>query len=104
MARKGGGNFLGTQVIAPGGIGNQYNVALPAIAWPVRIGAPPLTAAAFQLRESEVELDDNTVTSAEGDTILLVGDGGVGKTQIAAHQFRKFQGDLKIWANGETAQ
>lgn len=80
----------------------------PRPEWPVQVGRPPTRAAAFQLRKTLVDEVHLTATGA-GSTVLpqvvLVGNGGVGKTQLAADRFSKARTegtDLLVWVNASS--
>lgn len=76
---------------------------------PLLIGAPPREADCFQGRTEGALLKDEIqspdVTSA---TFLLVGSGGVGKTQIAAHYVRtrlaEQSVDVVVWASASSQE
>ncbi|MFV5996575.1 tetratricopeptide repeat protein [Streptomyces sp. NPDC056231] len=67
-------------------------------AWPHQVGLLPRRAEAFQRTSTVAELD---AAGAEPGTVLLVGPGGVGKTQAAADfAHRAWQSgsvDLLVW-------
>ncbi|MET8807207.1 tetratricopeptide repeat protein [Streptomyces sp. NPDC004546] len=82
----------------------------PKVEWPIWVGTVPRLAAAFQPR-AEAREAVTQARSAGGNVVLsqvLVGDGGVGKSQLAAALARELrdqelsQGsglDLLVWAN-----
>ena len=73
------------------------------VRWPVLIGRPPLRADAYQARVDLCEELDRALDS--GGTVLitevLAGDGGTGKSQLAAAAFERARAplDLAIWVN-----
>jgi Tetratricopeptide repeat len=80
------------------GDGNiQVNVfaAEPAVEWPVAVGVAPRAADAFQTRpllEAAIRAfrrPGPSAGSGSTPTVVFVGDGGVGKTQLAAAVFRE---------------
>ncbi|WP_344243861.1 tetratricopeptide repeat protein, partial [Microlunatus panaciterrae] len=88
-------------VIGPGD--NTVNMVTPRreINWPVVVGSPPPLASAFQRRGSVAE------RMGQGDGVaelrqVLTGDGGVGKSQIAAGFFAAATADLRVWASAES--
>ncbi|MEU0555970.1 tetratricopeptide repeat protein [Dactylosporangium sp. NPDC006015] len=74
---------------------NHYAAAPPPLAWPLLVGRAPLRADAFQSRGSLV-----AVASP-----VLVGDGGTGKTQLAAALFEQARADgtdLAVWVTASS--
>lgn len=76
--------------------------------WPVQVGRPPLRASAFQPRDllgsGSVKGPGHTDLPVE-QGVVLVGDGGVGKTQLAAAVFREAHEsgtDLRVWVDGSS--
>ncbi|MCW2785006.1 MAG: tetratricopeptide repeat protein [Marmoricola sp.] len=62
----------------------------------------PPRPSAFVVRESVLEKVEQA--AAGGSTVVftqqvLTGDGGVGKTQLAAYEFDRSDADLKVWIN-----
>ncbi|MFI6940810.1 tetratricopeptide repeat protein [Streptomyces sp. NPDC050418] len=97
-------------VVAPsGGVGaaiinnlNQYLPPRPATVWPVRMGAVPPLASAFQPRTDLRERID-----AAGPAVVLSGGGGVGKSHLAAacaHQALADGTDLVLWVDAADPQ
>jgi hypothetical protein len=81
--------------------GGTHSHGVTAVSWPVTIGRAPLQAAAFQSRP---RLDDRLYGPAGSDdtqrTVVLSGDAGTGKTQMAAAWFRQALEsgiDLAVW-------
>ena len=87
----------------------------PGVEWPVWVGTVPRLAAAFQPRASAREAVAQA--RAEGGSVVLsqvlAGDGGVGKSQLAAALARELRDqerskdsglDLLVWANAEPDQ
>jgi tetratricopeptide (TPR) repeat protein len=71
------------------------------IRWPVVVGSPPPLASSFQLRRSVL----NQLDGAEGTVVLrqvMAGDGGVGKSQIAAGVYGSSGADLRVWVAAES--
>ncbi|MFE0462333.1 tetratricopeptide repeat protein [Kitasatospora sp. NPDC058965] len=71
--------------------------AVPAPAFPLRLGDVPQLATAFQPRSAVRE-----ALAAAGTTVVLAGGGGVGKSQLAAqHAHRALADgtDLVLWVN-----
>lgn len=77
--------------------------AVPAgpVHWPVSVGRPPLAADAFQERPGLSDSLDHALSDA--GTVLvsevIAGDGGTGKTQLAAAALRRARTelDLAVW-------
>jgi hypothetical protein len=71
----------------------------PLVAWPHRVGLPPLLADCRQRRRPDLELASITL----GSTVVLCGLGGVGKTQLAVafaeEAWRQQRVDLLVWIN-----
>jgi hypothetical protein len=95
---------LGVQV---GGVGavqlNQFVLPHIELTWPIQVGHPPRPAAEFRERRPLQEAID-TLLAEDGPspTVVLTGDGGRGKTQLAAATFRRVAEtgtDLRIWVN-----
>ncbi|MFF0153799.1 tetratricopeptide repeat protein [Micromonospora sp. NPDC005203] len=85
-----------------------------AVTWPVQVGQPPALASAFQPRRgvreriqdardhgADVVLTQHDVRPARTRTRVLAGEGGVGKSQLAAwfaHQAQEERtADLVVW-------
>ncbi|WP_432560669.1 tetratricopeptide repeat protein [Granulicoccus sp. GXG6511] len=81
-----------------GAIGDNNTVVMPRrpVRWPVLVGSPPPMASAFQTR-SELEQHSAAVSS-----LVLRGDGGVGKTQLAAKIASCLEMDVRVWVQGES--
>ncbi len=75
------------------------NLVLPRqeVAWPVAVGAAPPVASAFQQRRGVLERVDRA-----GPVVVLSGDGGVGKSQIAAGIYHAAEADLRVWVSAES--
>jgi hypothetical protein len=74
------------------------------VTWPVIEGEPPLLATAFQPRSTAQEHLAAALATSNSTTVVtqvLAGDGGVGKTQLAAQTFARGQAaglfDLCLW-------
>ena len=72
--------------------------------WPVVVGEPPLVATAFQERlTAQVQLDASLRLAGSTTVItqVVAGDGGIGKTQLAARTFDRALAtrgyDLYVW-------
>jgi hypothetical protein len=95
---------LGVQV---GGVGavqhNQFVLPPVELTWPIQIGHPPRPAAEFrERRQLQGAIDTLLAEDAACPTVFLTGDGGRGKTQLAAATFRRVAEtgtDLRIWVN-----
>ncbi|RKT79220.1 tetratricopeptide (TPR) repeat protein [Terracoccus luteus] len=87
-----------------GNIGDNgtVNMVMPRrqVSWPVVVGSPPPLASAFRSRSSVLDL-----MAGQADVVLrqvLSGDGGVGKSQIAAGAFDSTTVDLRVWVAAES--
>lgn len=70
--------------------------------WPLVVGAPPPVATSFQQRESITRL----MRDPEGTVILqqvVSGDGGTGKSQLAAAEFSASTAQVRLWILAESA-
>ncbi|MDX6429052.1 MAG: hypothetical protein QOE54_1418 [Streptosporangiaceae bacterium] len=81
---------------------NQFIAAAPAVAWPLLVGRSPLRADAFQERRGlqNAVADALAAGGTAVVTRVLAGDGGTGKTQLAAAVFehaRRNGVDLAVW-------
>lgn len=75
---------------------HHHYAAQAAPPWPVLVGRAPLRAAAFQERSDSYKA---TGHAADG-TMILAGDGGTGKTQLAVATFDRAVRsgvDLALW-------
>lgn len=63
--------------------------AATEVVWPVWVGSVPERATAFQHRNIEDQLRPGDETAALSQ--VLIGDGGVGKSQLAAHLTREMR-------------
>lgn len=104
-ARGGQGTQLGDDNLQI----NQWMVPHTGpVHWPVRVGRPPLRAAAFQQRdvlESRVASGMARGSTAVLTQVVAAGDGGVGKTQLAAALYAKAQADgvdLTVWIDASS--
>src|SRR5439155_25516628 len=89
--------------VGDGNLQINYFASAQVVEWPVAVGLPPREADAFQVRPG---LRD-TVRSGLGAggattaTQVVTGDGGVGKTQLAAAVYREALAsdglDLAVW-------
>ncbi|WP_326760310.1 tetratricopeptide repeat protein [Streptomyces phaeochromogenes] len=111
-----GGDAPGS-ALAPGSrVVNRTTVnnVLPEVRWPLRMGAVPPLASSFQPRPSLRALVE--AARADGQDVVLaqpaesgrvlVGEGGVGKSQLAASYYLASGADLAVWttAKGGTGQ
>lgn len=87
-----------------GDYGTQVNVFGPQVEWPVLVGRAPLRADAFQerleLRRAVEEMRSASRTGVAA--LVLAGDGGTGKTQLAAALFNSLRdggADLAVWVS-----
>ncbi|MFD9285692.1 tetratricopeptide repeat protein [Streptomyces mirabilis] len=111
-----GGDAPGS-ALAPGSrVVNHTTVnnVLPEVRWPLRVGAVPPLASSFQPRPSLRALVE--AARADGQDVVLaqpaesgrvlVGEGGVGKSQLAASYYLASGADLAVWttAKGGTGQ
>ncbi|MFF3612755.1 tetratricopeptide repeat protein, partial [Streptomyces sp. NPDC002580] len=111
-----GGDASGS-ALAPGSrVVNRTTVnhVLPEVKWPLRVGAVPSLVSSFQPRPSLRALVEAARTDGQ-DVVLaqpaesgrvLVGEGGVGKSQLAASYYLASGADLAVWttAKGGTGQ
>ncbi|MHC3475295.1 tetratricopeptide repeat protein [Streptomyces sp. 7R007] len=87
----------------------QHAAPQPPVVWPVRVGAVPQLASAFQSRPGLRERIDRA-RAGQVTVVLtqvLVGGGGVGKSQLAAayaHQALAGGTDLVVWVNAAETQ
>ncbi len=93
--------------MARGGKVVYYAASRPVASWPHQVGVLPREADHFQDRAAVKQLEQAV---AQGRTAVLcqvlAGMGGVGKTQIAAHQARQAWAgggvDLLVWISAST--
>ncbi len=77
----------------------------PTPSWPVVLGTPPLAAVALQPRQ---DLQDRLAAASSSATVLVqlvAGDGGVGKSQLAAAVFRQAAQagvQIRAWINASS--
>jgi hypothetical protein len=98
----------GLQVGANNLMVNQFMLTAAPVRWPVLVGRAPLLADALQerrgLRNAAKAAADGAAGGAAGvATHTFVGDGGTGKTQLAAvifHEVRRTGADLALWVTG----
>ncbi|MFF3451314.1 tetratricopeptide repeat protein [Streptomyces sp. NPDC002667] len=111
-----GGDASGA-ALAPGSrVVNRTTVnnVLPEVQWPLRVGAVPPLASSFQPRPSLRALVEAARADGQGVVLaqsaesgqVLVGEGGVGKSQLAASYYLASSADLAVWtmAKGGTGQ
>jgi hypothetical protein len=82
----------------------HYHAAIDPT-WPVLVGRPPLRADAFLERPVLRQAVNNAFAAGTSlMTQVLAGDGGTGKTQLAAAVFEQARRslDLAIWVNATT--
>ncbi|MFB8129774.1 FxSxx-COOH system tetratricopeptide repeat protein [Streptomyces mirabilis] len=111
-----GGDAPGS-ALAPGSrVVNRTTVnnVLPEVRWPLRVGAVPPLASSFQPRPSlralvqaaRADGQDVVLAQPAESGRVLVGEGGVGKSQLAASYYLASGADLAVWttAKGGTGQ
>lgn len=79
---------------------NYFAITTPPPAWPFTVGLPPPRAAAFQERPGLRDAIEQVVLGrgAAVGTLVVSGDGGIGKTQLAAAAYAgAFGADLRVW-------
>ncbi|WP_326560211.1 FxSxx-COOH system tetratricopeptide repeat protein [Micromonospora sp. NBC_01796] len=95
------GAALGVQIGDGGFQTNLFVAARPPVTWPCRVGVVPPAADCFQDRPVEAADTDGSVGEPVAGVRVLVGLGGVGKTQVAAqlarHAWREGAVDLLVW-------
>jgi hypothetical protein len=100
-----GGAVTGQNIQVGGDFHGSINIATAQeLSWPVHVGTPPRAADCYQVRH---DLDEsmNGPDGLLGATAVLVGMGGVGKTQIAARiarQARDNGTDLVVWISANS--
>ena len=75
--------------------------------WPVTVGVPPLRAAAFQERPRERSAIEQALSGGQTAVVTLVvsGDGGTGKTQLAAAiHSRALDADVRVWVSATSRE
>lgn len=75
--------------------------------WPATVGLPPLRAGAFQERPELRDAIDAALVEGGAAVVteVMAGDGGTGKTQLAAATFaRTDQLDLRIWVSATSRE
>jgi hypothetical protein len=96
-------NSVAVGYIGAGGQLNYHAAPRPAVTWPLLVGVLPRPAESFQDRAA-LPLLEQAVTKT--GTAVLVGMGGVGKTQLAAcYAHRTWddgQVDLLLWVTATT--
>ncbi|MFD5833911.1 tetratricopeptide repeat protein, partial [Streptomyces collinus] len=111
-----GGDAPGSALAPASRVVNHTTVnnVLPEVPWPLRVGAVPPLASSFQPRPSLRALVE--AARADGQDVVLaqpaesgrvlVGEGGVGKSQLAASYYLASGADLAVWttAKGGTGQ
>lgn len=81
----------------------------PTVHWPVRVGAVPPLASSFQARSDLRELidaardhgEDVVLSQPSASGSVLVGEGGVGKSQLAASYYLRSTADLAVWTTAK---
>ena len=96
------GVFGQAQVGVIGDGTNTVNIVTPRreISWPVVVGSPPPLATAYQHRTgiAHAMADHSAVVLRQ----VISGDGGVGKSQIAAGWFGNSCAVVRVWVKGES--
>jgi hypothetical protein len=82
----------------------DYYAGYEPVSWPVLVGRPPLRADAFQERAGLREAIERALAAREAAVVtqVVAGDGGTGKTQLAAAEFeraRRAGVDLAVWVS-----
>jgi hypothetical protein len=95
-------NAQGTQIGSRNLMVNQFIAAAPAVVWPVLVGRAPLRADAFQERRGLRDLVERALDPGATAVVtqVVAGDGGTGKTQLAAEAFERVRQngvDLAVW-------
>ena len=95
-------NAQGTQIGSRNLMVNQFIAAAPAVVWPVLVGRAPLRADAFQERRGLRDLVERALDPGRTAVVtqVVAGDGGTGKTQLAAEVFERVRQngvDLAVW-------
>jgi hypothetical protein len=97
-------------VYAPAGleIGPGSGLGAVPVPWPVRVGRAPLLADAFQDRPALAAAVESAWRSGVPAVVtqVVAGDGGTGKTQLAASVFRRASPglDVAVWVSATTRQ
>ncbi|WP_189136043.1 tetratricopeptide repeat protein, partial [Wenjunlia tyrosinilytica] len=95
-----GGDVVGSAIGAHAQVTHHTTIVqAEPVRWPVRVGTVPPLASAFQERPALRAVIDQARHTA-GDVVLgqvLAGEGGVGKSQLAASYAHRAQTDLVLW-------
>lgn len=94
------GSVAGPNIQIAGNVHGSIQIAVPhELTWPVHVGAPPRVADCYQVRAESDALDELVGTT------VLVGMGGVGKTQMAVRAARRARNDgtdAVIWSSASS--
>ncbi|MFG3255359.1 tetratricopeptide repeat protein [Streptomyces sp. NPDC048172] len=84
---------------------NQYVALRDPVSWPHQVGTLPRQAACFQHRAA---VDALNIALAQDEPLVLIGAGGMGKTQLAAHHARTAWQmravDLLVWVTAASRE
>ena len=78
----------------------HFVLPLEPLVWPIRVGIPPRLAVAFQERPGLRRAVEEPLAENGPVTVVVAGDGGTGKTQLAAAVFAGSGDagfDLRLW-------
>ncbi|MFD8382922.1 FxSxx-COOH system tetratricopeptide repeat protein [Streptomyces sp. NPDC059679] len=98
---------LAVGYVADGGQVAYYAAPRPAVTWPHQVGVLPRQAGCFQDRAAAEQIQQMVADGgAAARCQVLVGMGGVGKTQLAVHHARALWQaggvDLLVWVSAGT--
>jgi hypothetical protein len=91
---------VGTVIGDHATVNQHFVLPLEPLAWPIRVGIPPKPAAAFQERPGLRSAVEEPLAENGAVTVVVAGNGGTGKTQLAAAVFAGSGHagfDLRLW-------